>query len=439
MIPRIRAAFGDGRWALWLVGAVTFVVRLPLLTRPRGYVFDEIFYASDAADLLQWGAETGGFRPHRVVHPPGGKWMIAAGIRLFGFTPTGWRIASVVAGALVAVLVAATVRRLGGAPILAACAGLAICFDGIMFVTSRLALLDIFVALWTSLAVWFLAVAWTVQPDHRRARRALLAATVSVGLATSVKWSGLFLIVVVAAVGAVIDRRLAPPGRARWRSWGTTAWRVTLVPVLVYVAVWLPREVGVSPMTPKQFWDGHVAVARFHRDLEPSNAYAASATTWLAQTEPVALYKQTCTPAMAGSPAGLCPRRARDTEVRILAVASPVVWAAGIVGLAALLVRIAWRRDRVAVLVVAVVATQWLPWVLNPRAAFSFYEATLVPPLVIGAAYALSRGKRRAWTWLGAATVVAAVTMFVYLYPLWTGLPLSHHAAQARLLLGSWP
>lgn len=411
------------------------VVRLPLLTRPANYVFDEVFYAADALDLLQWGAESG-----RAVHPPLGKWLIAGGIRAFGFTPTGWRISSVVAGALVAVVVAATVRRLGASPALTLCAGLAICLDGVMFVTSRLALLDIFVALFLSVALWFVVVAWTSQPDHRRCRRAILAAAVSVGLATAVKWSGAWFLPVLAVVAVVLDRRLIAPGRSRLGAWARTAVTVLAVPLVVYLLAWTPREVGPARLTPKGFWDDHVAIVRFHANLVPRNVYAASGATWLFQTRPAALYKEQCTPAMGRSPVGLCPSSSRHTtEVRILAVANPVVWAAGIGGLVALVVRVLWRRDRVAAIVVATVATQWLPWIVNTRAAYSFYEATVVPPLVVGAGYALSQGERRVWTWVGPGIVVAAAALFAYLYPLWTALPLSPHAAEARRLLGSWP
>ncbi|HVX18863.1 MAG TPA: phospholipid carrier-dependent glycosyltransferase [Acidimicrobiales bacterium] len=429
-----RRAWRDGRWAVWLAGLVTFAVRLPLLTRPRGYVFDEVFYAADAVDLLQWGAESG-----RAVHPPLGKWLIAGGIRVFGFTPTGWRISSVLAGAVIAALVVATARRLGASPVLALCAGLAICLDGVMFVTSRLALLDIFVAMFLAFALWFVVVAWTSQPDRRRCRRALLAALVSAGLATGVKWSGAWIVPVVAAVAVVLDWRQVAPGRARWRAWGRTAARVVLVPLVVYAAAWLPREIGPARLTPRGFWDDHVAIARFHADLVPKNVYAASGTTWFLQTRPAALYRLDCTPAMARSVVGLCPHSSHPTEIRILAVVNPVVWAAGMAGLAALVVLIAWRRDGLAAVLVGAVGTQWLPWIINSRAAYSFYEAAVVPPVVVGAAYALSRATRPAWKWLAPAVTVGALAMFVFLYPIWTGLPLSHHAAELRRLMGSWP
>jgi predicted membrane-bound dolichyl-phosphate-mannose-protein mannosyltransferase len=34
------------------------------------------------------------------VHPPAGKWLIAAGEALFGFDPTGWRVAVALLGTL---------------------------------------------------------------------------------------------------------------------------------------------------------------------------------------------------------------------------------------------------------------------------------------------------------------------------------------------------
>ena len=87
--------------------ALALITRLPLLGYPKVLVFDEVYYATDAVDTLQWGAEHG-----RAKHPPLGKWLIASGIRVFGFAPFGWRFASLIAGVIVVGLVAATVRRL---------------------------------------------------------------------------------------------------------------------------------------------------------------------------------------------------------------------------------------------------------------------------------------------------------------------------------------
>ena len=81
------------------------VLRFWDLGRPKAFIFDETYYAKDAWSLLHFGVEQDYIRPaHKgdpdpanakilagnlhglwtgdpsyVVHPPGGKWMIAIG------------------------------------------------------------------------------------------------------------------------------------------------------------------------------------------------------------------------------------------------------------------------------------------------------------------------------------------------------------------------
>lgn len=423
-----------GWWVAALVAVVTLATRLPLLGYPKVLVFDEIFYAPDALDLLQWGAERG-----RAVHPPGGKWLIAGGIRLFGFTPFGWRFASLVAGVLVAALTADLVRRLTRRRVVGLCAGLLVCFDGIMFTTGRLALLDAFAALFVVLSVWFLALAWRSPPARRRVRWLGIGALEALSLAGTVKWSGLWIGPAVVLPLLVLDWRQCVRGRRRRRALALTVALSLALPLANYLLVYVPREVGSAPLSPRAWWDNQVDIAQFHLDLRPTNTYAASGTTWLFQTHPVALYRETCTPGMASSPVDVCPRSGTQTQARILAVANPVSWTVGVLGVVAVVVLIAWRRDGAALWLLAAAASQWLPWVLNPRAAYSFYEATLVPLLVACFAYAVGSRKRRWWELAAVLATFGSLAMFIFLYPVLTGLPLTHAAADARLLGPGWP
>ena len=61
--------------------------------------------------------------PSYVVHPPFGKWVIAAGQWAFGANPFGWRIAVAVLGILSVVLLARIVRRMTGSNLLGSIAG----------------------------------------------------------------------------------------------------------------------------------------------------------------------------------------------------------------------------------------------------------------------------------------------------------------------------
>ncbi|WP_336217223.1 phospholipid carrier-dependent glycosyltransferase, partial [Nonomuraea sp. LPB2021202275-12-8] len=90
--------------------------------------------------------------------PPLGKWMIGAGEWLFGMTPFGWRFAAAVVGTLSILILARVARRMTRSTLLGCFAGLLLALDGLHFVLSRTALLDIFLMFWVLAAFACLVV-----------------------------------------------------------------------------------------------------------------------------------------------------------------------------------------------------------------------------------------------------------------------------------------
>src|SRR5206468_7496637 len=76
------------------------------------------------------------------------KILIAGGEWVFGLTPFGWRFAVAVAGSLAILILARVARRMTRSTLLGCVAGLLLALDGLEFVMSRTALLDIFVMFW---------------------------------------------------------------------------------------------------------------------------------------------------------------------------------------------------------------------------------------------------------------------------------------------------
>jgi len=172
---RGRLAGSDARvgWAAAIgVAAFAFLLRLHRLGSPNVLAFDETYYAKDAWSLLHFGyvkeylkdadgnaktdinadivhGHTSGVwdsDPSMIVHPEVGKWLIALGEKAFGMDPFGWRISACVVGALMVLVMCRLARRLTGSTALGCVAGLLLSLDGLHFVLSRLALLDIFLA-----------------------------------------------------------------------------------------------------------------------------------------------------------------------------------------------------------------------------------------------------------------------------------------------------
>src|SRR3954447_10799197 len=81
---------GSKLWGwLWpiAIAIVAGVMRLWTIQRPKGIIFDEVYYTADARDLLHQGVEHN--RGYLfTVHPPLGKWMIAGTEGIFGYVKT---------------------------------------------------------------------------------------------------------------------------------------------------------------------------------------------------------------------------------------------------------------------------------------------------------------------------------------------------------------
>lgn len=284
---RARVALEDpfvGWTASIAVALLALFLRLWHLGQPHQFEFDETYYAKDAWSLLNFGYERDGTEeankillegpttdgvfkdsPAMIVHPEVGKWLIALGIKAFGMDPFGWRIASAVVGALMVLLMCRFVRRITGSTLLGVVGGLLLMLDGLHFVLSRLALLDIFVAFFVLLGVhcvvadrgWHRARLAGLVPEKITDARSwgpvrgllfrpwLLAAGVAWGLAIGSKWTALYPL---AAFGLLCWLWSAGARRSFGVQWsvprsavvdGIPAFvHLVLVAFVVYVATW---------------------------------------------------------------------------------------------------------------------------------------------------------------------------------------------------------
>lgn len=297
-VRRTRVTRPGDRVAGWLaaigLSLLAFFLRWWNLGSPRVFEFDETYYAKDAWSMLRHGYVRGYVEgadaqilagspdglwtdsPSMIVHPEVGKWLIALGEHAFGMTPFGWRIAAAVVGSLMVLVMCRLARRLTGSTLLGLVAGLLLCFDGLQFVLSRLALLDIFLAFFVLCGVsclvadrdWYRARLARRLPDQPAPRAGggaggagwsgewgpvrglllrpwLLAAGVMWGLAVGTKWTALYPL---AAFGVLVwlwsagARRAFGVRRPLLRSIlsdGVPAFvNLVVVAAVVYVASW---------------------------------------------------------------------------------------------------------------------------------------------------------------------------------------------------------
>ncbi len=493
---------GRGGWmATLLVGLVAGLLRLVRLDIPAGKIFDEIYYACDAQNLLRFGVEvatessaddpavamrctpTGesGF----IVHPPLGKWAIALGLRVFGVNEFGWRIAAAVMGTVMVVVLVRVARRMTGSTELACLAGLLLSLDGLHFVQSRVSMLDIFVAGW----VLFAFACLVADRDAVRRRLAVtedeqllgwgprlglrpwrLAAGVCLGAGLATKWSAVYYVVVLVLlafaweVGARRTAGVRAPVRSTLRRSAPSLLAALLVlPAAVYILSWAgwflsedgwDRQwaetnpgsglLGLLPDGLRSWGQYHREILAFHDGLSTSHSYQSHPAGWLLLARPVSYYyPQSIGPSDYGCEVASCSRE-------VLAIGTPAIWWAMIPALIALLWLWLSKRDWRAGATLVLVLTAIAPWVrddLDGRTMFNFYALPAVAFMCLGLALlagwalggpaATSRRRRVGGSAVGAYLALVVVN-FAYLYPVLAAQTLPYADWIQRMWIPSW-
>jgi dolichyl-phosphate-mannose-protein mannosyltransferase len=477
-------------WAWLAMGIVTLIagiLRFVGLAQPKGKIFDEVYYATDAHNIWRLGYEWDekNNTPGYVVHPPLGKIIIGAGEQLFGYNEFGWRFSAALFGTASVLMLMFVARRLFGSVALACAAGLLMSFDGMHFVLSRSALLDIFL-------MFFVLAAFTCLVLDRQQRRRRwvefveaggdpagrgrgsrpkfavpwwrIAAFVMITLAFSVKWSALAFIPLMVflvywweigtrrTVGVrhpIADTLLDESGwfilcavlffgiyLATWSGWLFTDGG--------YNRHWL-RDTGSTELPVlgalQNLWHYHLQAYDFHTHLDDPHTYQSWPWQWLLLARPVAFYWSSNDPCGSG-----------NCAAEVVLNGTPALWWAFLPALAALVWLAISRRDWRAGAILGFVALGWLPWFyyeLDNRTMFFFYALPIEPFLILAVVYVLGAimgpGKdglpdeRRRMTGaiVAGAFVLLVALNFAYFYPIFTGQSIPYDSWLHRMWLGN--
>ena len=401
-----------------LIIAFALILRLWRLNLPKGYIFDEVYYAKNANSLIRNGVELNAQgQAEFIVHPPLGKWLIGIGIKVFGNDEFGWRISAAVIGTLSVVLIYLITKELFKSVFLSNVAAALMAFDGLALVMSRVALLDIFLMFFILLAFYFLI------------KNNIWLSGVAIGLAAATKWSAIFLIPFFILL--TINYFQIEPVK-----WLKRAAQYIFLPSLVYLLSWSgwiftsggwDRQSGSNVFT--SLWKYHTAILDFHRNLVETHSYAANPWSWLILGRPTSFFYET--------PSGWC---VSSCSQEILAIGTPILWWAGIFAIALTFGFFVTNRDRISMIILAGIAGTYLPWFLiQSRTTFYFYAISILPFLILALIYsfnwALKYGDYRKQI-IGFLVVVAL--NFIYFLPILLGIEIPYSQWLSRMWLKSW-
>lgn len=499
--------WGKADWiSTGIIAVLALITRFVGLTAPVSQgtpVFDEKHYVPQAWDMVKsWdnlfigGIETNpGFG--LVVHPPLGKQIIALSEWVFGYTPLGWRLMTALFGVATVLMTMALARRLSFSWQVATFAGILAVCDGVLLVSAKFGMLDIF-------QVFFIvAAAWALARDHQQMRERLHDALLSGGMGTSpfgprfgfrwwrftagvflglslaVKWSGLYYIMFFGLLCVFSDLALRRKYGIRRYIVGTLirdtpAALASLVamPVMIYVwswRAWFASETAVYrhakvdgtigedswlmhlPEPVAGWFYYHLSVLDFHASLTSSGGHHhpwdSKPWAWLAGARPILYYSSTDLECSGG---GECRKM-------LYLFGTPAIWwlvvPAVLWGLWSLII----RRNRAFLIPLVGFAAGFLPWLAAfDRQMYFFYATAFIPFVIVLLALILGQmvghGKPIRWRWVtriaggtmrrgtfaAACYLALVVAMFFYFAPILYGFIIPESWYQSMMWLPSW-
>ncbi len=237
--------------ALFLGSVALFLINIG---EPKGYVFDEVYYVNAAKRLVEGTGNT------NWEHPPLGKYIIGASIKVEGDRGLGWRLPSALFGGISLVGMYfwswAVFRRERYAVWVA----LAALFSQIFFVLARTGILDMMMFAFLVFGLAAVCAAWDDSLPPRTVTRLILFAVLMFALCSAIKWLGfvpwIFLLAIIGIIrlmqryGARLFR-FPNPRPDQPNDWYTPAlWQgvhftrllplLTVVPFLIYFVTFIP-------------------------------------------------------------------------------------------------------------------------------------------------------------------------------------------------------
>jgi dolichyl-phosphate-mannose--protein O-mannosyl transferase len=289
---------------------------------------------------------------------------------------------------------------------------------------------------------------------------------VALGAASSIKWSGLYLLAGIGLYVVFSESLLRKnSGEKNWLRKGVLFQGsysfVSLVPTALatYLLTWsgwifgtggyLRNSAAENPgsgifgLLPDwmiSLWNYHELIYGFHVNLRSEHPYEASPLGWLVGLRPTAFFYETYPMGSNGC------QITEGCSSAITALGNPFIWLGSTAALVYIIYRYVRHRERVLGLVLLGTASLYLPWiVLSERTVFQFYVVSFQPCLILGLVLVIQQLRRKLLlksTALANAVTIGFVSLvfgaFVFFYPVNTGMYLPFELWQLRMWLPSW-
>lgn len=447
------------------VALVSFFMRLIRINySDSGYpVFDEKHYVSQAHQMLFNGLIENNPGYGLVVHPPLGKFLISLGIQIFGYNPLGWRFTSIIAGVVVVLCTMFIAHKITKSLSIGIITAILINIEGVIFVMSRIGMLDSFLAAFIALITVCLVMEFSENrsdvPFYKHWW--LLTAGILCGLTMSIKISGVYYAAFAGIFMVIFYAVKTKDVRRTMNSFGTGLIFFFVVPVSVFLlsfTKWFTNEnstyrhviessmdtadfpnfLSHLPLSIQNFAYYQLGVLKFHSGLKSDPAtyhpWESNSWQWSIAERPMLFYSNS--------------HGSNGTE-NIWLIGNLPLWWMFIPVILFSIIRLC-IKDLKWIIVLGGFITGYLPWlIMHERQSYFFYVTPLAMFLILGIVFAIydiskylsSKNNKDIETmFISISGAVVAISLIFFIaYTPWyygIGMPESYHDNMS--LFDSW-
>lgn len=378
-------------------------------------MFDEVYHGRTAYEFLH------GLSIYENTHPPLGKTIISIGIRFFGMNPFGWRIMCGLFGILMVPLMYLFAHRMLRSTGTAAFTTILLCTGFMNLTLSRIATIDILVALFVLLMFYFMylfCVKCDTEKNFKVQALTLGLCGISMALAISTKWTGFYGVLGIAVIFFIwLWRNIGGfKGIKKNRSYLVRLAVVCcisfiLIPFLIYTLSYIPfMKVYKDKGLLKAMIDNGKLMLSYHSTTVFEHPYSSEWYEWLFDIKPLLDSYTTL----------------KDGNISTIATFCNPLLAWG--GLAALFHQFyLWRCEkcRNAQFLILAYCSMVMPWLFIHRTVFiyQYFIGFLIIILMIGNSMIhLKKGKKYM-----IITASISIALFILFYPVLTGIGVKYN------------
>ncbi|MDL2225983.1 phospholipid carrier-dependent glycosyltransferase, partial [Eubacteriales bacterium OttesenSCG-928-M02] len=405
--------------------------------------FDEIYHARAAFEQLN------GMPVYETVHPPLGKMLISAGIAIFGMNPFGWRVMGALFGIFSVPLFYILAKRIFKRTGLAAFTTLLWAADGMLFVQSRIATLDVFITFFILLMVYFMYRYWEMDffTDGLSATLVPLGLCgISFGLGVATKWIGLYcgaglaIVFFISLFHRYKEYKLAKAALLLGKGNYTLQQEIMVetfygnviknllfcciyfivLPIVIYLSAYLQHMFSKEdPFTFQKILTQNVNMFSYHSALTATHPFQSMWYTWPVIDRPIFYYSGEHAPV--------------GTIESIASFGNPIVWwlglAAALYCLVTVWIRKGEDKTNTGFLLILLLSV-YVPWMFITRAVFIYHYMASVPFIILLIGCVVKGWEDKGFPkWIKWIISVVCLGVFALFYPVWSALPVDRNWA----------